>query len=114
MKIMTSRSSLAALLAVGVVTVTGCVSRGAYIESTLGESLAQTQASQTLNPEASLNLEPVVGLDGQSANRAITGYERSFTTRPLIRDFQVSPVGTSSGFGGGTGGGLGGGGTGVR
>lgn len=79
MNIRTNAGSLVVLLALGVVALTGCVSRGAYIESTLGESLAQTKASQTLNPEASLNTDPVTGLDGQSATNAVRSYIKSFT-----------------------------------
>jgi hypothetical protein len=105
----TTGSSLAVLVAVSMVTLTGCVSRGAYIESALGESMAQTKASQTLNPEASLNTDPVTGLDGQSATNAINSYEQSFKS-------QASPMGAGAGgiggngssmFGSGMGGGLG-------
>jgi hypothetical protein len=92
MNIRTNAVNLAVLAAVGMVTLTGCVSRGAYIESVLGESLAQTKASQTLNPEASLNTDPVTGLDGQSATNAINSYEQSFKS-------QASPS-TGAGVGG--------------
>ena len=98
---------LAMLVALGMVSLTGCVSRGAYIESTLGESMAQTKASQTLNPEASLNTDPVTGLDGQSATNAINSYEQSFKSQasPLTG---AGAVGSgSSMFGSGMGGGLG-------
>jgi hypothetical protein len=102
-----SAFSLAMLLALGMVALTGCVSRGAYIESTLGESLAQTKASQTLNPEASLNTDPVTGLDGQSATNAINSYEQSFKSQASPLTGAGDGGSGSSMFGSGMGGGLG-------
>jgi len=102
-----SGSSLAMLVALGMVSLTGCVSRGAYIESTLGESLAQTKASQTLNPEASLNTDPVTGLDGQSATNAINSYEQSFKSQASPLTGAGAGGNGSSMFGNGMGGGLG-------
>jgi len=99
--------SLAMLMALGMVSLTGCVSRGAYIESTLGESLAQTKASQTLNPEASLNTDPVTGLDGQSATNAINSYEQSFKSQASPSTGAGAVGSGSSMFGSGMGGGLG-------
>ena len=48
--------------------------------------MAQTKASQTLNPEASLNTDPVTGLDGQSATNAINSYEQSFKSQASPSD----------------------------
>jgi len=110
MNMRTNASRLAVLVAVGMVTLTGCVSRGAYIESTLGESLAQTKASQTLNPEASLNTDPVTGLDGQSATNAVNSYEQGFKSQasPSMGGGAGGIGGNgSSMFGSGMGGGLG-------
>jgi hypothetical protein len=99
MNIKLSNSSLAALLAVGVLTLSGCVPRAAYTGSGMGESLAETKASQTLNPDASLNADPVVGLDGQSADNAINGYVKSFKSPTPL-----APISTISIGGGATGG----------
>jgi hypothetical protein len=111
MNMRTNALPLLTLIAAGMLTLPGCVSRGAYIESTLGESLAQTKASQTLNPDASLNADPVTGLDGQSATNAINSYERSFKSQTSpSAGAGVGGVGGNGGsmFGGGIGGGWGG------
>ncbi len=48
------------------------------IEKNFGKSVKQARASQTLDPEAGKNLEPVTGLDGKAAKGAIEKYRMTF------------------------------------
>jgi len=64
-----------------------------------GEALDMAKAQQTQNPDASLNTEPVIGIDGIASDAAFDSYRKSFTKAP----------GSASGgveFGSSTGGGA--------
>lgn len=41
-----------------------------------GSSFESAKQNQTANPDASKNLEPVVGLDGIAAEKAMQGYQK--------------------------------------
>lgn len=41
-----------------------------------GSSFESIKNNQTANPDASKNLEPVVGLDGTAAEKAMEGYQQ--------------------------------------
>ena len=41
-----------------------------------GSAFKSTMQNQTANPDASKNLEPVVGLDGTAAEKAMQGYQQ--------------------------------------
>ena len=41
-----------------------------------GSSFESMKNNQTANPDASKNLEPVVGLDGTAAEKAMEGYQQ--------------------------------------
>ena len=70
-----------------------------------GYSLEAAKSNQILNPEASTNLEPVTGVDGQVAAELVQpNYGKLFREqvkkRPL--DFQLGDVGSGSSGGSGT------------
>jgi hypothetical protein len=52
------------------------------LDRNFGQAVNQAKAQQTINPDASLNTDPVVGLDGVAANAAIDNYTKSVTTQP--------------------------------
>lgn len=52
------------------------------LDRDFGQAVNQAKAQQTLNPDASLNTDPVAGLDGVAANAAIDNYTKSVTTQP--------------------------------
>ena len=58
-----------------------------------GEAVRTARAQQTLNPEASLNTDPVAGVDGQAAKSAYDNYEKSFRTLPAPPTINVINIG---------------------
>lgn len=55
-----------------------------FFDEHFGDAVRQARLAQTLHPEASRNLEPVVGLDGVAAQASIVGYEKSFQKPPAV------------------------------
>ncbi len=45
------------------------------LDASFGNAVRASRQSQTLNPEAGTNRDPVLGLDGKSAVTAITNYQ---------------------------------------
>ena len=66
----------------GGLLLAGCVGTTPRLESGFGDAVRLARAQQTLNPEASLNTEPVAGLDGQAAKESIGRYHKSFQSPP--------------------------------
>lgn len=60
----------------------GCASTTPNLDRNFGQAVNQAVAQQTLNPDASLNTDPVAGLDGVAANAAIDNYTKSVQTQP--------------------------------
>ena len=52
------------------------------LDRNFGQAVNQAKAQQTINPDASLNTDPVAGLDGVAANAAIDNYTKSVTAPP--------------------------------
>ena len=59
----------------------GCSSTP-YLDSRFGEAVDMALAQQTINQQASQNMDPVTGLDGKAAQEAIGRYHDSFKTPP--------------------------------
>lgn len=87
----------AALLAAGAL-LSGCAQlvppASANVDSRFGESVRQARAVQTVNPEASRNADPVAGIDGEVAQKAIAVYRNSFREPPAT--FNVLNIGGST------------------
>jgi len=87
----------ASLIGAGVL-LSGCAQlvppASANVDSRFGEALRQARAVQTMNPEASRNTDPVAGIDGESAQKAITVYRNSFREPPAT--FNVLNIGGST------------------
>jgi hypothetical protein len=48
----------------------------------MGQAVRAAQATQTINPDASKNSDPVAGMDGVSARNAVATYQKSFQAPP--------------------------------
>lgn len=70
------------MLAVLAAALAGCASTTPNLDRNFGQAVNQAKAQQTLNPDASLNTDPVAGLDGVAANAAIDNYTKSVQTPP--------------------------------
>lgn len=53
-----------------------------YLDSRFGEAVNMAKAQQTINPEASQDMDPVTGIDGKAAKEGIDRYHESFKTPP--------------------------------
>jgi hypothetical protein len=78
MKMIFSSLALAAVAA----GLAGCASTTPNLDRDFGQAANEAKARQTLNPDASLNTDPVAGLDGVAANAAIDNYTKSVQTQP--------------------------------
>lgn len=53
-----------------------------YLDSRFGEAVNMAKAQQTINPDASQNMDPVTGIDGVAAKDSMDRYHESFKTPP--------------------------------
>lgn len=90
---------LSMLVAVGL---TGCVNTAPVLENNFGNAVNAAKAAQIVNPDASLNTDPVAGVDGQAADAAISRYHRSFVQPTITPNVFTIGVGTGGGATGGT------------
>jgi hypothetical protein len=65
------------------------------VDAEFGQAVDMAKAQQTLNPDASLNTEPVVGIDGIASDAGFDNYRNSFINRPA-----TTTGGTEFGSGG--------------
>lgn len=72
---MLSRSATVTVLIITVVLFSGCSQT--MLEKNWGSSFESAKSSQTANPEAEENLNPVVGLDGQLAEKSMETYRKA-------------------------------------
>jgi hypothetical protein len=64
---------------IAVLTIfSGCRATMPEMERNFGKSFEAAKQNQIINPEASKNTSPVIGLDGKSAETAVRKYEKSF------------------------------------
>lgn len=63
--------------------LSGCVSTTTpELNARFGDAVRAAREAQTLNPAASANQDPVLGLDGKAAVNALDRYEESFKSPP--------------------------------
>ena len=98
---MITRTIQTTLVAAAVAMVFGC-SSGAFKKDTLmdhnwGKSQETARYQQISNPDAGKDTEPVVGLDGDAAERNLNRYRKSFekTDTKTVYNIDVSGLGTS-------------------
>ena len=65
-------------LALAAALLAGCASPTPYYDSKYGLAVNDARHRQTLNPQASMNADPVTGMDGVSANESVERYRGSF------------------------------------
>jgi hypothetical protein len=68
------------LLAVLPLALAGCASTTPNYDQEFGTAVRAAIAQQTINPEASRNTDPVLGLDGKAAGATMRNYDKSFVT----------------------------------
>ena len=67
------------VLALLPVAITGCAETTTpRMDNHFGEAVRTAVAQQTINPNASLNTDPVTGLDGKAAKQTMDNYDKSF------------------------------------
>lgn len=88
---------LSALLAAIAV---GCATTTPNLDESYGKAVNAAKAQQTINPDASQNIDPVAGVDGQAANAAVDLYHKSFVTPPPTTN--IFNIGIGGGSGGGS------------
>ena len=81
------RQHLFTLLASGLAaTIVGCATppetTTPNLDSHFGQAVNLAKAQQTLNPQASLNTDPVSGMNGKEGNIVIDGYYKSLAAPP--------------------------------
>lgn len=86
---------LAALLT--PLVMAGCATNTPYLDEHFGEAVNAAKAQQTINPDASLNTDPVAGVDGQTADAAVDRYHKSFVQPPATANVFNIGVGSSGG-----------------
>lgn len=87
-----SRCRRCALTALGLAAVlSGCASSSPMVDSHFGEAVRAARATQTLNPQASANRDPVMGIDGRSGAIALERYQDSFKAPP--KTFEILNIG---------------------
>lgn len=89
---MTTTTIAQRLLVAAAATLAGCASTTTpNLDSRFGEAVLAARATQTMNPMASSNPDPVSGLDGKAASEAIGRYYDSFKAPPPT--FEVINIG---------------------
>ena len=84
------QSLLAASLGIAAV-LAGCASPTPVVDAQFGKAVREARAAQTLNPNASANRNPVLGIDGKAAAAAQERYQESFKSPP--QTFNVINIG---------------------
>lgn len=83
---------LATLLA-GTSLLAACASTTPELDAVFGQAVREARTAQTLNPKASQNTDPVLGIDGKAGAAAQQRYQESFRTPP--KTFEIINIGGS-------------------
>lgn len=95
-----SRLALTALAACSAAGLAGCMTTTPVYDAHFGDAVRTVRAMQTLNPDASMNADPVTGVDARSATYALDRYNSSFRNPPSDGNAFAIGVGSSgSGYG---------------
>ena len=63
---------------------------GTMLEKNWGKSFEEAKSNQILNPQASKNLNPVVGLNGQAAENIMQKYKDEFEAGPSKKTYNLN------------------------
>jgi len=77
------------------IALAGCMHTTPRYDAHFGDAVRTVQAMQTLNPNASMNTDPVTGVDGRAATSAMDRYNTLF--RAPTADTSAFTVGVGSG-----------------
>lgn len=77
-------ASLTALL-------TACAATTPALDANFGNAVRQARSTQTINPNASANRDPVLGIDGRAGAAAQDRYQESFKAPP--KTFEIVNIG---------------------
>jgi hypothetical protein len=80
----------------------GCASNTPVLDQHFGDAVNAAKAQQIMSPEASLNTDPVAGIDGDAAKAAVGRYHKSFEQPPATTNIFNIGVGTGGGNTGAT------------
>ncbi len=79
-------------LVAGAIVIAGCTGP-TMLDQNWGRSVETARYNQTLNPQAGQNLEPVEGLDGQSAENTLEAYRQSFKVDEKSSGYDIKLTG---------------------
>ena len=79
-------------LLVIVMLLGGCNVFESRLEKDYGNSHRLAIVNQTLNPEAEKNLEPVYGIDGNTANVIVEGFQKGFEDRSPEPEYPLNII----------------------
>ncbi|MCB4364369.1 hypothetical protein KIH07_11530 [Hydrogenophaga taeniospiralis] len=68
-----------------------CASTTPQLDAAFGDAVREARAAQTLNPKASENTDPVLGIDGKAGAAAQQRYQESFQAPP--KTFEIINIG---------------------
>lgn len=71
--------------------ITACASTTPVLDANFGNAVRQARAAQTINPNASANRDPVLGIDGRAGAAAQGRYQESFKSPP--KTFEITNIG---------------------
>lgn len=91
MSITTASVRLTALLASSVLA--GCSTTTPQLDAVFGQAVREARAAQIINPRASENTDPVMGIDGKAGAAAQQRYQESFQAPP--ETFNIINIGGS-------------------
>jgi hypothetical protein len=81
---------------VALAALAGCAPTTPRLDASFGDAVNTAKAQQTINPDASLNTDPVAGLGGQAANAVIDRYNKSYEKPPAPTNVFTIGVGDGS------------------
>ncbi|KMW45259.1 hypothetical protein PQH03_03230 [Ralstonia insidiosa] len=91
----TSMLARAGLCGSVALTLAGCMASTPAYDAHFGDAVRTVRAMQTLNPNASMNTDPVTGVDGRAATSAMDRYNGQFRTPQS--DLSAFKVGVGAG-----------------
>ncbi|MGO4331827.1 hypothetical protein AB4Z48_04050 [Cupriavidus sp. 2TAF22] len=91
-----ARFALASAAACAAAGLAGCMTTTPVYDAHFGEAVRIVRAMQTLNPDASLNTDPVTGVDARSATYAMDRYNQSYRNPPTDANAYAIGVGSGS------------------
>lgn len=74
------RLSALVLAGLAVLAATGCAARLPAPGQRMGDAVSLTMAQQVINPQAGINRDPVMGMDGKAAKSGFDAFQKTYRT----------------------------------